>query len=97
MGVYGLSGAHVEYLLAACALVGDSTEQQVDATHLRREADKYLAHGEERAAQKVLAHRGYITTKGAGKPPVGFFWITDKGLEVAEEARKHGWAWPPRE
>ena len=83
------------YLLAACEQVNDSTEVQVDADELRRETNQVLGQGVERYAQRVFERRGYITTKGAGKPPVGFFWLTDKGLEVAEETRRNGWTWPP--
>ncbi len=95
MGVYELQTAHVLYLLAACTFADDSTEHQVNAAEVRKETHERIARGEERVAQMILARRGYITTRGAGKPPVGFFWITDKGLEVAKEARKNGWSWPP--
>ena len=89
----GLTPLMIEYLLAAIDTVGQNTEQQVDAVELRGKTGYSLA--EDRDAQRGLEHRGYITTKGAGSTPIGFFWITEPGLRVAAEARKHGWSWPP--
>ncbi len=89
----GMTSLMTEYLLAAIYVVGESTEQQVDTIALRQRTGYSLA--EERDAQRGLEYRGYITTKGAGEMPIGFFWITEAGLRAAAEEREHGWSWPP--
>ena len=83
----------IEYLLAAIDTVGEDIERQVDAVALRAKTGYSLA--EDRDAQRGLEYRGCITTKGAGGSPIGFFWVTEAGLRVATEERKHGWSWPP--
>ncbi len=89
----GMTPLMIEYLLAAIDTVGQNTQQQVDAVELRGKTGYSLA--EDRDAQRGLEHRGYITTKGAGSTPIGFFWITEAGLRATAEGRKHGWSWPP--
>ena len=89
----GMTSLMIEYLLAAIHMVGESTDQQVDASALRQRTGYSLA--EERDAQRGLEYRGYITTKGAGGVPIGFFWITEAGLRAAAEERGHGCSWPP--
>ena len=89
----GMTPLMIEYLLAAIDTVGQNTEQQVDAVEFRGKTGYSLA--EDRDAQRGLEYRGYITTKGAGGIPKGFFWITEAGLQAAAEEREHGWSWPP--
>lgn len=96
--VYGLNYSQIMYLLAASHLAGESTATQVDATAVREEV-----HYDKRASREVapvmeypLWHRGMITTKGAGRvDKAGVFWVTRKGFDVAVEARKQGYFWPP--
>ena len=82
-----------EYPLAAIETVDEDIERKVDAVALRAKTGYPLAEG--RDAQRGLEYRGYITTKGAGSSPTNFFWVTEAGLRVATEERKHGWSWPP--
>jgi hypothetical protein len=97
--VYGLTYGQIMYLLAAIHLAGGSTATQVDAVAVREEV-----HHDKRASRELapemeypLWHRGMITTKGAGRvDKAGVFWVTEKGFEVAVEARKRGYSWPPK-
>ena len=97
--VYGLSYEQLMYLLAAIHLAGGSTETQVDAAAVREEVgyDKRASSEVAPVMEYPLWHRDLITTKGAGRvDKAGVFWVTEKGFEVAVEARKRGYSWPPK-
>ena len=96
--VYGLNYSQIMYLLAASHLARESTATQVDATAVREEVryDKRASREVAPVMEYPLWHRGMITTKGAGRvDKAGVFWVTRKGFEVAVEARKQGYFWPP--
>jgi chromosome condensin MukBEF MukE localization factor len=84
----------IEYLLGAVDMVGESTEEKVDAAALREKTRSSLKA--ERDAWYDLERLGYISSRGAdvGWGP-GRFRITEAGLRAAAEAREHGWTWPP--
>jgi hypothetical protein len=91
--------ATIEYLLAAVDKAGASRERQVDVAALREEVSPYLNNSPPttRAMLNALEFRNLITTKEADSAQkAGFFWITDRGLEVAIEARMRGFTWPPK-
>jgi hypothetical protein len=91
--------ATVKYLLAATDKAGASRERQVDVAALREEVSPYLNNSPPttRAMLNTLEFRNLITTKGADSAQkAGFFWITERGLEVAIEARMRGFTWPPK-
>ena len=95
--VYGLSYGQIMYLLAAIHLAGGSTETQVDAAAVREEVshDKRASREVAPVMEYPLWHRDMITTKGAGRvDKAGVFWVTEKGFDVAVEARKRGFSWP---
>lgn len=71
----------IDYLLAACEEIQGDIEQQVDAVVLRKKHHYRLDF--DRNCQRGLEYRGYITTKGAGKVPIGFFWVTEEGVRAA--------------
>jgi hypothetical protein len=71
----------IEYLVAACEEIQGDIEKQVDAVALRKKLKFSLDN--DRHAQQGLQYRDYITTKGAGKVPIGFFWVTEEGVRAA--------------
>ncbi len=86
-----MSPGMIEYLVAACEEIQGDIDKQVDAVVLRKKHKFSLDR--DRACQKGLEFRGYITTKGAGKVPIGFFWVTEEGIQAAiREGELSGWA-----
>ncbi len=97
--VYGLSYGAILYLLAAIHIAEGNLEQQLDTAAVRKELGFEDREGRENVpgAERLLAFRGMITSRGAGRiNKTRFFWITEKGLEAAIEARKQGYSWPPK-
>jgi hypothetical protein len=81
----------IEYLMAACEEIQGDIEKAVDAVALRKRLT--LSPEQDGHAQHKLQYHDYITTKGAGKVPIGFFWVTEEGIQAAiEEGSLSGWA-----
>lgn len=81
----------IEYLVAACEEIEGDIDKQVDAVALRKKLKFSLDN--DRHAQRGLQYRQYITTKGAGKVPIGFFWVTEEGVQAAiQKGEMSGWA-----
>ena len=95
----GMNMGTIEYLLAALEKAGPSGERQMDIAKLREEVSLHLATTPSvtREMLNSLEFRNLITTKGAGRAhEASFFWITERGVEVAIEARIQGFTWPPK-
>ena len=81
----------IEYLMAACKELQGVIENPVDAVALRERLK--IPPEQDRLAQHKLHYHDYITTKGAGRAPIGYFWVTQEGLDAAiQEGGLSGWA-----
>ena len=81
----------IEYLMAACKEIQGVIENPVDAVALRERLK--ISPEQDRHAQHKLHYHDYITTKGAVRAPIGYFWVTEEGIEAAiQEGGLSGWA-----